>query len=445
MLEKKNKAPSKKGRLGIIGIFFASKTGLCIVSVLIAVVIWLLISVFVDTTETKAIGNVVVALDPQSDVLQRLGLVPVDFKSRTISVQVTGDRNDVFSLNADSVVTSIYFDQITGPGSYNLPIRVEKRLESDPFEIVNKNYGTINVNLDRIVTRSIDVSAELPEIEVADGYMKDTAEYEPKSVEISGPEQEVSRIASAKISLDNPPGRKLDDSYSAKAQITLFDRNNKKITLSDNVTISTRETTVTIPVLKFKTAEMKFTYSYIPPQFPAGSLNFSWSKDNLSESARESRYVEIAGPKDKIDLISSIEVGYINVRELRPGVSFNFPLAPRLPSGCEVTDGTTAVTISLDMPNLASAKFSTSNIRVYEPVGYTVDFVTKTLNDIELIGDSGVLENMTGDDIVVEVNFLNREIQEGRQRIPVQVFVPGNGAVWAYGNYQLVIDVAKTQ
>ena len=62
---------------------------------------------------------------------------------------------------------------------------------------------------------------------------------------------------------------------------------------------------------------------------------------------------------------------------------------------------------------------------------------------MELIGDTALLEALTADDIVCEVDMKSSsEIAEGQILMPVKVYDPMGRLIWAKGNYEVVVSIS---
>ena len=65
------------------------------------------------------------------------------------------------------------------------------------------------------------------------------------------------------------------------------------------------------------------------------------------------------------------------------------------------------------------------------------------LNNVKIVGPSEVVSELTAGDIVAEVDVSDREVVTGQIKVPVQVYVPNKGTVWAVSYTHL--DVYKRQ
>ena len=63
---------------------------------------------------------------------------------------------------------------------------------------------------------------------------------------------------------------------------------------------------------------------------------------------------------------------------------------------------------------------------------------------VTIIGPAEVVNALSANDIVVEVDLSTREIsQTGQYRIQAEVFLPGGENAWAIGRYSITITVKE--
>ena len=56
-----------------------------------------------------------------------------------------------------------------------------------------------------------------------------------------------------------------------------------------------------------------------------------------------------------------------------------------------------------------------------------------------------MVSELTAGDIVAEVDVSDREVVTGQIKVPVQVYVPNKGTVWAVGNYSTLVTISEKQ
>jgi hypothetical protein len=104
------------------------------------------------------------------------------------------------------------------------------------------------------------------------------------------------------------------------------------------------------------------------------------------------------------------------------------------------------VTLEFPLENLTTGMITVSRndvVIINKPADY--DIIPATTGwDITFVGEADVLERLTVDDIVVQLDLSSREItQTGQYRVQAEVFLPGKQNAWAIGTYAITITVKE--
>ena len=119
-----------------------------------------------------------------------------------------------------------------------------------------------------------------------------------------------------------------------------------------------------------------------------------------------------------------------------------FPV--QLQMGFRNIENIQSVQVTLDGEGLSSRRMDLENVHVINvPLGYKAEPLAETLSGVELIGDTALLEALTADDIVCDVDMKSSsEIAEGQILMPVKVYDPMGRLIWAKGNYEVVVSIS---
>lgn len=434
----KVKTKKSQKKLGFVEELFKNNNSLRIISVVVAVLFWTIVSLYIDPTTTKRIDDIIVDIDSESPILQRLNLAPVDFKIETVSVSVSGNMGDLRALSADDFTGKILLNGVTGPGEYELDIEVVKNNESASYDINDRKIGKIKVEFDHTKTETFALSAEIGNINIVDGYIKGETLFSPKEVTVTGPKKYIDKIKNATVSLNNIPEKNkvLDETFASTGSIKLFDVDGKQID-TQHILFDKKDATVTIPILKTKTFPLSLEFTNLPVGFPVEDLNLVISPKNVT----------LAGSKNVIDSLSDqINFTYFDFRDLTPETVFSYNFIP--PSGCEVVnDNLDVVKFELSMPNFTTKSFNIPQSQISllnVPNDFDISIVTESIKNITIVGDKNILETLTSKDIIAEVDLFDRSITPGTMKITAHISVPNKGTVWASGkDYTVLLNVAS--
>lgn len=411
-----------------------------IFAVVVAVLLYIIVAMTNKDTITKTIHNVPVNLEVQDANLANLKLYIIDDGDYYVDIQVSGPRTVVPDLNADSpeLATTVRIPNITEPGDHTLVITSALTDTSDlPFAIESYSPRTIQVRLDRIRMASFDIQTVVRGLAVAPGYVQGTESVSNKKVSVTGPETEVNKIAGAEVVLDLT--EPLDQTYARELPIILRDAQGEEIDPAEkHLSLDIAATTLVIPVLEQVELPLRVDFLNAPRGFPVEELR---SYMRLSADT-----VLLAGPGEVISRLTEIHLGDIDIKELEPGnVTFVLPLGlEEISTQIQSMENVTNITVTFDDFSWMTARFNISEIRILNaPLDYDVRLLSTWLEGVEFVGTRTVLESMTADDIVAEVNLADYELSPGQRNIPVKISVPGKGMVWAVGDHSTVLQVSS--
>ena len=410
--------------------FLNNNTLLKIVSVIIAFSAWLVMVENVDRESYASFKEVNIDMSNVEDSISTLGLNSIRPDVEVASVNVSGIMYAVGNLNKDDIKIVPDISKVTGAGVYELPLVATVKDGIEDVQITSVSPSRITVRFDTLHSKVLDINSNLNGIKGEIGYLIQDELVNPAQVTITGPEAEVSRVSSCEIrtTID----KKLSETYSKKDALVLLDKNGNEIT-SENISMDVTEATVTIPVLKIREIPVELQFMNVPKNFPIDDLEFTLSSNAVS----------VAGVQASIDKYSSILLDHIDFKKLGLGSSYAFPV--NLPTGFWNVENVQSVQVSLNDDDLARKKINLENINVVNvPLGYSARVLAQQLTDVELIGEADVLQNISADDIIAEVDMnQNSEIELGQVIMPVKIYVPNGSLVWAKGSYQVVVFISE--
>ena len=152
--------------------FFDNDLLVKIFSVVVAVIGWFLVALIVSPDAVATINNIPVRVATEKSTAQQMGLDVVEGGDQVISITVKGKRYQVGALTADDFDVVAYPTSVSTAGEYELEVVVQKVDTTKEFEILSWNPGKITVRFDRIASKTFDLSAEAPNVKVADGFIK---------------------------------------------------------------------------------------------------------------------------------------------------------------------------------------------------------------------------------------------------------------------------------
>lgn len=408
---------------------FNNSLTLKIISVLIAFVAWLIVIENVDRESYATFRDISIDMTNVEESISTLGLNSVIPDVELANVSVNGVMYAVGNLTKDDISVAPDVSKVTGAGVYELPLVGTILNANGEVQISSVTPSRITVRFDTLHSKTLAIESSLNGLKSEVGYLIQDELVNPAQVTVTGPEAEVNRINRCEIRTE--VSEKLSETYSKKSAIVLLDKNGTEI-VSDNLTMDVTEATVTIPVLKIREIPVELQFINVPDHFPLDELNFSLSSEAIS----------VAGIEASIDKYASILLDHIDFKQMGLGSTYAFPV--QLQTGFRNVENIQSVQVTLDGEGLSSRKMDLENVHVINvPLGYKAEPLAETLSGVELIGDTALLEALTADDIVCEVDMKSSsEIAEGQILMPVKVYDPMGRLIWAKGNYEVVVSIS---
>lgn len=408
---------------------FNNSLTLKIISVLIAFVAWLIVIENVDRESYATFRDISIDMTNVEESISTLGLNSVIHDVELANVSVNGVMYAVGNLTKDDISVAPDVSKVTGAGVYELPLVGTIRNANGEVQISSVTPSRITVRFDTLHSKTLAIESSLNGLKSEVGYLIQDELVNPAQVTVTGPEAEVNRINRCEIRTE--VSEKLSETYSKKSAIVLLDKNGTEI-VSDNLTMDVTEATVTIPVLKIREIPVELQFINVPDHFPLDELNFTLSSEEIA----------VAGIEASVDKYASILLDHIDFKQMGPGSSYAFPV--ELQMGFRNVENVQSVQVTLDSEGLSSRKMDLENVHVINvPLGYKAEPLAETLSGVELIGDTALLEALTADDIVCEVDMKSSsEIAEGQILMPVKVYDPMGRLIWAKGNYEVVVSIS---
>ena len=399
-----------------------------VLSCVIAILAWFVVTTTVDPNQTSVIRNVPLTIDLSGTPAAAQQLSVIEGGDQKISIKVEGKRYRIATLTAEDFIVTPILTDVTAAGGYTVQLNVQKKDVNDSdFSIVSYPQ-TVELSFDRVNSREFDVEAAADGISAASGYLKETPTANPNKLTVKGAQSEIDQIARCVVVYDGTAV--LDDTLTAKGRLVLYDKSGNELTLK-HVTFSDTDFTITVPIYLQKDFPIKVSY------INANGLDTSKFSLRLSQNT-----VSIAGPKDIINRRENITVGPIDLSKLDIDSVFHFDLD--LSAGELDIDNIGEIVVSVNTDGFSSRTISlqADNILLRNtPADYNVTLRSTSINNIKMVGNASDIEKLSSSELVAAVDLKN--IEEGTSRVRVTIYATGEKLVWAVGDYYVTVQAVK--
>lgn len=405
---------------------FQKDSTLKLMSIVSAILIWMIVSISVYPTINTIIYNVPVEINLDGSYAQSNQLDVISLSDRTVTVKISGKRGQIGDIKSSDLVAMVDVSPVLMAKDYKLDLNVESTADKE-FEVLSIEPSTVNVTFDKIITKEFPITAQLDNVKIASGYMMGDPVVSPEVVTVTGPQDKVNSITGicAAVNTEN----ELSSTYEFNATELILYNNNAVISNEDGmITFDKSSFTVQIPVYVRQTLPLDVNIINAPDKFDIEKF-----RESLVFSVTE---LNIAAPNDKIKDYKSLTIGTINMREVDIGTVFEFKTADFIPEGYENLSQIETVTVTCPSEGLnkkAIAIRGSSIQLVNMPAQFDFEIITSGFTPF-FVGDEAQIEELSSADITAQIDLIDFDMQEGDHRLPVEFIISSYDYVWVIGS-----------
>ncbi|MBR4626258.1 MAG: hypothetical protein IKO47_00885 [Ruminococcus sp.] len=418
---------------------------LAIYSIILAILVWFVISMTFYPSVPKTIQNVKLKIDISGTAAAESGLSVIDWDVDTVDVKIRGSRTQVGNMNSDSLIAYVDADNITTTGKKTLTIKI-KGNSNISYEVDSISPSTVNVVFDKYETAEFHIYPKTPNITLAEGKTIDSEESvcEPDVLTITGPSAQINKIA--KCYAVSSKAEELSASYTVPNDSIELYAEDGSLLDQENLTFNKTSFLIKVPVLTQKNVDLNVNITNIPAKFDT-----SWLMDRITLSKDS---ILIASGSTQTDLPSKLEIGSIKLSDIILDYSATFNVSKVLENaGLKNISGIENVTVTFDSSGLASREFKISqeNISIRNKPSSDYDYtVVSDSVRITVIGPEEVLSELTASDFLVEADLLGSDTAASNDNIAqfsndVTITCPDFNNVWSITKSKVMIQKTAKQ
>lgn len=402
------------------------KTLRIILSLVIAFFVWMA-AMLAAPEITKHIKDVPITVDiPTSAMLE-----VVEGEDTKVSLVLDGKQFEIGNYGPENVRVIADASAITEPGTYEVPLIVSDN-GTRSYSVTSISPSTVSLTFEARTKKLLQIQPSITGLTTPDNYIAPENEItlDPSAVEISGAESFISRVERAVIEVNFT--RKVSSTQSQNSKIVYYDENGNRLETEDISYFhqDVSSVAITIPVKRVATLPLSVSFLNVPESFPEEELSYSLSVDSITVAAEDS----------VLRNHSSLVLGYIDFKQMNLLTSSQMDFAVQLPDGFTDMDDIEVVTVSFDADDLASTNLSLKNFQIVNiPDGYTATVNEESLR-VHVIGRKSIISGISAGDFVVKVDLSDINLRSGKYEIPVSIYAPTKGFVWAVGEYSVTVQ-----
>jgi YbbR domain-containing protein len=394
-------------------------------SIVAAFLLWFIIVSYISPDYSVTVKNIKIVTESSALSLSFFNLSVIQLSQKDVSLEVSGPRYLIGKLSAKDFTVKPKFTQIAMAGNFNVDLTADF-VSSDPRMKIKKiNPSAINIYFDKIVTKSIPLEIDVQSTKIADGYIMQSPVVNPKTIDVTGPEKEMTNVSKAVATV------KVRDNASEVLNTTsdfVIYNSDKKLTDITHMKLNINKVNVTVPILLTKETPLILNFKNLPKGFDSSNISYTITPPK----------VRIAGTTEVINGISQISLGDEDFLNLDINNTLKFNL--QLPAGASDIENVSTVSVDITLKNIAEKTFSTKKIYAINiPAGMHVIIKTKLLNNIKLYGPTADIAGVANVEAVADMSKVQNGV--GQYEVPVTIRVPNKTGFWTKVQYNALVYV----
>ena len=412
--------------MAVIDKIIRSKTFYIVISCIASVILWMYVASYENTTQSVTLSGLEVKYIGGEDILQDRNLLVTDKDVQDVTLTLLVKRSLVSQLNNDTVHVSVDLRDIRSSGDYDRVYTISyDNVDEEDVIVTRRVPEYMKVKIDRMDVNPEVVVRGVFDGTVAEGYMREPIIYSPETIEVSGPESVISRIAYAKVVIDR---EELTRTVSGVAEFTLVDSDGQTIESAD-IKTSVNEIQYTIPIVMMK--DVGLTVNLLP----GGGA----TEDNAVVRI-DPPTVSITGDAELLSGINQLQLGTIDLASFALSTSETFAIV--LPNGVNNLSGEKEATVTVSIKGLETKRVITTNIDfINVSEGYKARSITQ-YKEVMIRGPKEIIDLIDKDNIRIVGDLTDIGNAVGRYSVPTTVEILGYREAGVVGdNYNVVVSL----
>lgn len=398
-----------------------------VLSLLIAIVLWLYVDNEQNNTTTKTFGNIPIEFIGAEDTLPNRNLMMTSGNDATVDLRLRVPRT--LSLDKEDIRVQVDLSGISGTGSFTRTLNIYYPDTVDSSQIIEeyRSRSAVTVQISSLYSKTVPVTVNVLNNGVPDGfvYMGDLLSWEPSTLTLRGREEDVGQVVSARVELD------LDGVTGTIQQefgYTLLDSEGNAVS-GDAIRVSEKLIAVTAPVYVIKELPLTVKLKYAP-----GSAQ-EYVQWELSEES-----ITVAGEPVSLENMEEISLGEVDLSQVLSNYEERDLDIP-IPAGCVNQSGVSTTKLTIRFRGLETRTLSVTNISAIGLAdAQSWSKVTNSV-DVTLRGPADELETVTEEDVRIVLDLT--DYGNGTVSVPATVLVDGhNSEVGAIGVYSVTCKIS---
>lgn len=393
--------------------------GLKILSVLFAIVLWILVVNVDDPVITRTYTGIAVEITNASAITGEGKTYEVADGSDTISVTISAERSIIEALTKENIKATADMKNLTFMNT--VPIELKTTRYSDKINSISSRTANLSLIIEEKKDKQIKLTIST-EGKVAGGNIPGKITPVVDVVKVSGPESKVNLVDKAEIIIDYAG---MNESFTTSSPVTLYDKDGKIID-DEAISISSDEIRTSVEILETK--EIPVTAYY------TGTASMGYGATGMVICEPSS--VVVAGKGSAFETISSVKIpdSRLSIDGAVENVTGVVNIKDYLPEGIVLADdsfdGNINIEAVIEKHDTMTVNLPVKNITVTNlPEGYSAHIVYgEETVAIEISGLQDDFSSINQNTITAEIdaNTFSPRIEEGHDVSEGEIYAGSN-------------------
>ena len=378
--------------------------GMKVISVFIAVLIWLLVANINDPVRTERFTDVPVKIINEKALTDQ-GYAYEVKEGSEVTIIARGKSSILRSMSESDFQVVADFSKLSKVNA--IPIDVSAKKYDDQLELSLGTVNTMKISIDEIVSVSLPVEIVVKG-DVADGYAVGNMTGTPNLVRVTGPEILLSSAKEirAEVNIDG-----ISRDITSTAKPILYDEDGKIIS-SNQIQMDTDSIDVSIALWKTKTVPIRLNYTGKPA-----------SGYELVSFDYEPKEITVAAPDEILESLEYITLPSVSLEDQTEDYEKDVDLTQEniLPDDVVLADDTKDVKIRANIEKIVTQKlsFSSSDITVKGKGNYKVTFDSANEYVLSVDGTESRVKDISIDDFGPWIDLT--DLESGEHEVTVHM------------------------
>lgn len=398
-----------------------------VISILVAIAVWVYVDVEKAPDRTKTIRDIPVEFSGESTTLADKNLMLLSGYDTTVDLTIKGPKRELVKISKDNVRLVASTSSIDSVGVHTLrwdPIYPDG-VQSSALTVDWASKYKVTVTVGELYTKEVPVNCTVTG-QVADGYFTGETVLDPTLLVLRGQRDDLLNVAYAKLTVDISDATR---SVIQTESVQLYDNNDNPV---DNSNIRTNASLIQakVPVLTTKEVSLAVELSGVP-----GVAGQSIKTTVTPVSVR------LIGEADVLEGINEIMLATLYIEDLEMWQQNSYVVTA--PDGTWLANSNEVATVEISMEGIEETtvtvdSFSYTNV----PSGLYPEILSSL--DVRLWGLTDELAELDASALTATAD-LSGVTEPGSYRVPVSVTISGYRDVAVKGSYEVTVYVTDTE